>query len=410
MKKILLILTALTVSAAAFAEKITTVAEITSGNKYYVGATTGDKDYYFYVDGSAKTESIKGVAKEDVADAVALTFTAVTSGWTIQFDNGLYLGLKDAKDNGKVQVMDGPVVWTIEEDKGLLKLHPNASSVPIIEILNSRSPLMAEVQGESLELTPNEMERITEEFLEEYELEGIQDIYSTEEQYFQYVQRLLEVKGNVRVSHQLDFTQQLNPFIQNRNGLFINQAGNMMSLTELGQGVLNDHTVTSVYYRAGYLNYLYKDGQLSLRKVGEENGVPTYREIEKVGATVGELRSDAESITWYLDPIDTIEIEDKGKQLASSPLGIYQYDPVVYKDEKTGESIQLESTITPGSFVSSPAEGLTNIQSAQLIKGDQPIDAIRIKVAGITEYTNGAAEKIKKVAKEIESIKNSRKR
>ena len=49
MKKILLILTALTVSAAAFAEKITTVAKITSGYKYYIGATTGENDYYFYV-------------------------------------------------------------------------------------------------------------------------------------------------------------------------------------------------------------------------------------------------------------------------------------------------------------------------------------------------------------------------
>ncbi len=127
MKKAFLFIAALAMSVSLSAEKITTVAGITSGNKYYVGATTGDKDYYFYVDGSAKTESIKGVAKEDVADAVALTFTAVTSGWTIQFDNGLYLGLKNDKDNGAVQVMEEAVVWTIEEnaDKGLLKLHPN---------------------------------------------------------------------------------------------------------------------------------------------------------------------------------------------------------------------------------------------------------------------------------------------
>ena len=50
MKKILLILTALTVSAAAFAEKITTVAGITSGYKYYIGATTGGDDFYFSAD------------------------------------------------------------------------------------------------------------------------------------------------------------------------------------------------------------------------------------------------------------------------------------------------------------------------------------------------------------------------
>ncbi|MCQ2328805.1 MAG: hypothetical protein MJZ59_05630, partial [Paludibacteraceae bacterium] len=107
--------------------KITTIAGITSGKKYYIGATTGGKDYYFYVDGSAKTESIKGVAVENAADATALKFTAVTDGWTLQFESGLYLGLKDGKDNGAVQVMEASVVWTIEEDaeKGLLKLHPN---------------------------------------------------------------------------------------------------------------------------------------------------------------------------------------------------------------------------------------------------------------------------------------------
>ena len=129
MKKTFLFLVALVMSVGLSAEKITTVAGITSGNRYYIGATTSSTDYYFCVDGSSKTESIKGVAKEDVADAVALTFTAVTDGWTIQFESGLYLGLKNAKDNGAVQVMEEPVVWTIEEvsDKNLLKLHPNAS-------------------------------------------------------------------------------------------------------------------------------------------------------------------------------------------------------------------------------------------------------------------------------------------
>ena len=127
MKKIFLILTALVMSVAVFAQKITTPSGITSGNKYYIGATTGSNDFYFYVDGSARTESIKGTAKTDKEDAVALTFTAVTGGWTIQFDNGLYLGLKNAKDNGAVQVVEDAVVWTIDEDvdNGLLKLHPN---------------------------------------------------------------------------------------------------------------------------------------------------------------------------------------------------------------------------------------------------------------------------------------------
>lgn len=125
--KTLLTLALALVVGNAWGEKITTIAGITSGKQYYIGATTSSTDYYFYVDGSAKTESIKGTAKTDVADAVALKFTAVTGGWTIQFGSGNYLGLKNAKDNGAVQVVEDAVVWTIEEDadKGLLKLHPN---------------------------------------------------------------------------------------------------------------------------------------------------------------------------------------------------------------------------------------------------------------------------------------------
>lgn len=125
--KTLLTLALALVAGNAWGEKITTIAGITSGKQYYIGATTSSTDYYFYVDGTAATASIKGVAKTDVADAVALKFTAVTGGWTIQFGSGNYLGLKNGKDNGAVQVVEDAVVWTIEEDadKGLLKLHPN---------------------------------------------------------------------------------------------------------------------------------------------------------------------------------------------------------------------------------------------------------------------------------------------
>ena len=110
-------------------EKITTVAGITSGNKYYIGATTSSTDYYFSVDGSSTSASIAGAAVSKKSDATALTFTAVDGGWTIKFESGNYLGLKNSKDNGKVQVVEDAVTWTIEEDanKSLLKLHPNGT-------------------------------------------------------------------------------------------------------------------------------------------------------------------------------------------------------------------------------------------------------------------------------------------
>ena len=290
----------------------------------------------------------------------------------------------------------------------LVRLLPNAESVPVIEILNTKSPLKGDLQAESLEMTPADLEIFIENYLEERGLEKYQDLYRTYEEYYQFVSNLLESKGEKERSHSIDFTQYMSPFIQNSDGLFINREGKLTTLVEEGYGGgLFDYRDLIVFYKAGHLNYLYKDGKLSLNKVGEENGVPTYRDIEKIGDALFESMDTEEQLNgtkWYLDPIDTLEIEEKEKQLASSPLGVYQFDPVIYKDEKTGEEIQLTSTITPGSFISSPAEGITNIQSARLIKGDEPIDAIRVKVAGITDYTNAAAEKIKQVAKEIESM------
>ncbi|NCU18513.1 FtsX-like permease family protein [Pallidibacillus pasinlerensis] len=292
----------------------------------------------------------------------------------------------------------------------IANLFPNATTIPIIEILNSRSALKANLQVESLELTDNEVENFRKDYgigneSSEYLTKFIH-LFGTEE-YRHFVQNLEEVKGIVKVDRQLDFTDLINPFIQNMDGIYIDKDGNINTLTELGIPISVNYQPTSVYYRAGYLDYLYKDGHLSLKKLGEENGVPIYRDIEKVGVRIDEALVNEElkdSVTWVLDPVDSLEIWDKENQLASSPLGIYQYDPVTYISEDTGESIQLKATVTPGSFVSSPAEGVTNIQSAELIKGEKPIDAIRVKVAGITEYTNEAAEKIEKVAKEIEEM------
>lgn len=289
----------------------------------------------------------------------------------------------------------------------LIKLLPNAESVPIIEVTNSKSGLKADIHAESLEITSSDLEIMIEDYLQEQGLENYDEVYKTRESYDKFVESLLKINGHKEQTYSIDLTQYLNPFLQNTDGLFLTRDGEMSTLVEQGYGSLHDYTELIKYYQAGYLNYIYKDGKLSLNKIGEENGVPIYREIQQIGDALFEAQEGKEQLnraTWYLDPIDTLEIDEKEKQLASSPLGIYQFDPVIYKDENTGQATELTATITPGSFISPPAEGITNIQSAQLIKGAEPIDAIRVKVAGITEYTNAAAEKIKQVAKEIENM------
>ena len=100
------------------AGKITTVEGITSGKKYYIGATTGETDYYLSVDGSkTSTTSVAGTAVTDKTNAAVFTFTQDGSSWTIQFENGNYLSLSDKKDNGKVVVSNTSSTFTITNNK-----------------------------------------------------------------------------------------------------------------------------------------------------------------------------------------------------------------------------------------------------------------------------------------------------
>ncbi|MEM5595015.1 hypothetical protein AAHH67_30900 [Niallia circulans] len=80
-------------------------------------------------------------------------------------------------------------------------------------------------------------------------------------------------------------------------------------------------------------------------------------------------------------------------QLASSPLGIYSTT-----ESKSLDGKVVQSTIFPGSFIPTPASGITTLEAAEMVKGQKPIDAIRIKVAGINKYNVDAQEKIEQVA------------
>jgi len=165
---------------------------------------------------------------------------------------------------------------------------------------------------------------------------------------------------------------------------------------------LIDITNAGKYFSAGNVKYERKGNRFFVNKIGDINGIPIYREIIEKGGPLGtETKENLQLIT---DPIGKVKINPGKEELASSPLGIYQFTPVHYIDEETGKKKELTPTISPGSFISAPASGVTTIEVAEVIKGEKPIDAIRVKVAGINGYTKEAAEKIKKVATDIEAL------
>lgn len=105
------------------ADKITDVAQIVSGQKYYIGATTGGTDSYLSLASTDLSASVKGTAVGNSDDANVFVFEKTDNGWTIGIDGtSYYLSLQNNKDNGKVQIVEEANTFTISNKGNLIHI------------------------------------------------------------------------------------------------------------------------------------------------------------------------------------------------------------------------------------------------------------------------------------------------
>ncbi len=88
------------------------------------------------------------------------------------------------------------------------------------------------------------------------------------------------------------------------------------------------------------------------------------------------------------------------------PLGIYQPPLVTLVRDADGKllpggPVPLHPTLNPAGFIPGPPLALTNIAAARFFRGDNCIDAIRVRVAGIDRYTPANVKKVEAVAAAI---------
>lgn len=105
------------------ANKITDIADIVSGQKYYICATTGGTDYYLKLASTSVSASVAGTAVTDKATANVFIFEGSGSTWSLKIDGtNNYLSLKNGKDNGKVQVVNAATNFTLSNVSKLIKI------------------------------------------------------------------------------------------------------------------------------------------------------------------------------------------------------------------------------------------------------------------------------------------------
>ncbi|WP_217586276.1 ABC transporter permease [Lentibacillus saliphilus] len=289
-------------------------------------------------------------------------------------------------------------------DSGL----PDAHIMPVLELEHDTAiNLAAQIKLDRLDVDAEKMAAYSKQLDLENEPDSLFLTQFHTPKYKALTKDLLTMDALATDEFQADIASRLNVFFQ--EPILMNESGHMEDLVADGEffGVV-DLNHSAQYYLAGYPSYEMNGDTITVNKVSDFNNIPVYRTLEQKGVhSIGDASLDDETkkdVSFIPDPIGTVKIPKQNEQLASSPLGIYQFQPAYHIHNETGEKTPLQPTATPGSFLPIPAKGITNIEAAAHVKGERPIDAIRVKVAGIEGYTDEAVTKIEKIAKDIEAM------
>ena len=110
---------------------------------------------------------------------------------------------------------------------------------------------------------------------------------------------------------------------------------------------------------------------------------------------------------FLLTPIGTYDREaidaHYGSAANDAPLGIYADIARTLITDANGRPVNqpLPVSINPAGLNPQPPIGLTNLETVEALRGDHFIDAIRVRVSGITGYTPDAVRRIEAVAQQI---------
>lgn len=279
-------------------------------------------------------------------------------------------------------------------DKHTFQFAGDASIIPVMKLADPTVPVEAIITWEELDIHKEQTSQWKREL-------GVNPneplLLGDPKKYVELFNELITYPATNKTEYAIDFKEVLKPFQYQPFSV-----SKDLSILPNDRGFTAHLGSTSKFYSASPINYtVEKDKSLSVKQVGDFHGVPVYRNIEEKGGTFHEIKE----LPFVLNPHGEYSIEQFKRSLSSSPLGIYQMAPVkLIKDQNDkilDKPIELYSTIFPGSFIPSPAHGVINITDAEIIKGEKPIDAIRVRVSGITEYNAEAQEKIGAVAKQL---------
>jgi hypothetical protein len=104
---------------------------------------------------------------------------------------------------------------------------------------------------------------------------------------------------------------------------------------------------------------------------------------------------DLASVELPKDPLDYV------------PFGAYDRPDTTLFADPSGQAVSpmpMAPTLNPAGLIGVPPMGIVDMAAAGLLRGDRPIDAIRVRLAGITDYGPNSLQRITDVAASIHAM------
>ncbi len=132
-------------------------------------------------------------------------------------------------------------------------------------------------------------------------------------------------------------------------------------------------------------------------------GPESFREPKVFGESSADWPRIKPDWIGFYDPSKLRISRDPANELPMETYRPATAELVIDSDNQPmNPSITLKPTDNPYDFLTNPPNMLTTIDAAEQILGDEPISAIRIKVAGVTEMSDDSQAVLERVAQDIE--------
>jgi hypothetical protein len=140
---------------------------------------------------------------------------------------------------------------------------------------------------------------------------------------------------------------------------------------------------------------------------------PAYRKLRQVPLAVSQIPFSPHANIrepFVLAPIGTFDataVKVPDDPIDYVPLGAYDRADTTYIADPSGAVAApspMRYPLLPDGLITTPPLAITDLAGAQVLRGDSPIDAVRVRVAGVNDFGPASQAKIETVATALERL------